>query len=107
MSMVIMAKEQLNYVRVFYNSLMWFELVIKFPLFYLILWDLIQSMFVGRRTMELHANMGDVTGGVQAIMKDNLAVKTGHGIVFTPYICTVHRTKSIWLSYMLQRQFAY
>ena len=56
--MLIMAKEQLSYLTVFYNSLTFimpkrFELVIQFPLFHLILRDLVQSLFVGRRTMKL------------------------------------------------------
>ena len=44
------------------------------------------------------ANMGDIAGGVQAIMKDKLAVKTGDGNVFALYVqCPPHQIKLVVL----------
>ena len=67
------------------------QFVVQFPLLYLILWDLIKSFFVGRRTMELPTWVAS-QAVYKPYMKDKLAVKTGNGKVFASYThCPQHQ----------------
>ena len=67
------------------------QFVIQFSLF---LFDTVglQSKFLLGMMYDGAANMGGITGNVQAIMKEKLAVKTENGNVFAPYVrCSPHQ----------------